>query len=144
MTERGSKHPCWKGGRIIINGYIAIWKLDHPFASLKGYVYEHRLIYEQYYNCCLLPWIVIHHIDGNIQNNKIENLRPMLRGQHSLIHNIGNKNSKKDLSNRFCLLCKSKTTLIYKYGYFVWVKYEDGFICNKCRMKVYKNPLSFR
>ena len=46
----------------------------------------HRLIYEDEYNCCLLPYVVLHHIDKNIYNNFIENLEPMYRDQHLVIH----------------------------------------------------------
>ncbi len=142
MTERGEKHPCWKGGKITDgNGYILIWKPDHPFATQRGYVFEHRLIYEEYYNCCLLPFVIIHHINGIIDDNRIENLQPMYRGLHSLIHNVGNKNAKKDIADRICLLCNSKVTYIDKYGCNIWGKYKDGFICNKCRIKVWKKSI---
>lgn len=46
----------------------------------------HRLIYEQYYNCCLLPYIEIHHIDGNHSNNNITNLLPVTAIEHYEIH----------------------------------------------------------
>jgi hypothetical protein len=46
----------------------------------------HRLTYEQYYNCCLLPYIEIHHVDGNSKNNIIENLKPVTALEHYEIH----------------------------------------------------------
>ena len=46
----------------------------------------HRIIYERYYNCCLLPYIEIHHIDGNSKNNAIENLIPVTALEHYEIH----------------------------------------------------------
>ena len=46
----------------------------------------HRIIYEKYYNCCLLPYIEIHHIDGNSKNNVIENLKPVTAIEHYEIH----------------------------------------------------------
>jgi hypothetical protein len=46
----------------------------------------HRLTYEQYYNCCLLPYIEIHHVDGNSKNNIIGNLKPVTALEHYKIH----------------------------------------------------------
>ena len=33
----------------------------------------HRKIYEDYYQICLLPYIEIHHVDGNHKNNHNDN-----------------------------------------------------------------------
>ena len=46
----------------------------------------HRIIYEKHHNCCLLPYIEIHHIDGNSKNNVIENLKPVTAIEHYEIH----------------------------------------------------------
>ena len=46
----------------------------------------HRIIYERHYNCCLLPYIEIHHVDGNSKNNAIENLKPVTALEHYEIH----------------------------------------------------------
>jgi HNH endonuclease len=87
MKMRGDKHPMWKGGIKHIEGYVMLLKPDHPFATQQGYVKEHRLIYEQYYNCCLLPWIDIHHINNIKDDNRIENLKVMTRSEHGRHHN---------------------------------------------------------
>ena len=46
----------------------------------------HRIIYEKHYNCCLLPFIEIHHVDGNHSNNDITNLKPVTALEHYEIH----------------------------------------------------------
>ena len=46
----------------------------------------HRNIYEDYYQICLLPYIEIHHVDGNHNNNAIENLQPVTALEHYEIH----------------------------------------------------------
>jgi hypothetical protein len=46
----------------------------------------HRIIYEKHYNCCLLPFIEIHHVDGNHTNNDITNLKPVTALEHYEIH----------------------------------------------------------
>lgn len=69
-----NQHPAWKGGRIAYNGYIITSKPEHPFANKMGYVREHRLIYEQKLGRYLKRHEVIHHINGNKTDNRIENL----------------------------------------------------------------------
>jgi hypothetical protein len=46
----------------------------------------YRNLYEQHHNCCLLPYIEIHHIDGNHKNNSIENLMAVTSREHYEIH----------------------------------------------------------
>lgn len=82
QSESGNKHYNWRGGRQIHNGYIISYKPDHPFADHHGYVREHRLIYEESRNCCLLSWIHIHHLDENRLNNTWYNLKPLTRSEH--------------------------------------------------------------
>ena len=48
----------------------------------------HRHIYENYHKCCLMPYIEIHHIDGNHKNNNIENLMPVTVQEHYEIHKL--------------------------------------------------------
>jgi hypothetical protein len=76
----GEKHWNWKNGTGTWNGYKNI-KVTN-----KKYKREHREIYNKYYNCELLSYVVLHHIDGNKFNNEISNLQPMYRKQHCIIH----------------------------------------------------------
>ena len=87
----------------------------------------HRLIFEDYYRCCLLPNTVIHHKDSNKLNNKIENLELMSKTEHTTLHNIGNQYCKdKQFSLEHKLhLSKSRN----KTGYY------RVYIENNSRMK---------
>lgn len=75
-NQYGSNNYNYKGGYLDKKGYLCIGRKNNK---------AHRRIYEEYYNCCLLPWIDIHHIDGNKLNNDITNLKPITHSQHSLL-----------------------------------------------------------
>lgn len=130
--------PNWKGGRYLgKDGYWNIYYPNHVFAQSDGYVKEHRLIYEQYHNCILLPYTVVHHIDDNRQNNVISNLKPLYRGQHITHHKKGKESIRLDMSNRKCLLCSNNTTYLRTRDKRPrWHLYKNGFICGLCYYKV--------
>jgi hypothetical protein len=84
-TERWI-HPNWKDGRkLSSHGYVLVYHPKHRSAK-RGYVSEHRLVYETFHQCCLLRWGVVHHKDGNRQNNHISNLEGMTQAMHTRIH----------------------------------------------------------
>ncbi|MCJ7791874.1 MAG: HNH endonuclease [Dehalococcoidia bacterium] len=72
----GSDSPAFKGGRKIRkDGYILVLAHKHPYASIDGYVLEHRLIMEKHLGRYLKPTEVVHHIDGNTSKNAFDNLK---------------------------------------------------------------------
>ena len=76
-----------KSGRIInTQGYILIHKPEHPFCTRDGYVREHRLVMEKHLNRILEPNEVVHHINGIVYDNRIENLELMSKLQHHQHH----------------------------------------------------------
>ncbi len=71
----GNKHPNWKGGKVKMgHDYIQIYNPTHPYANVKHYVLEHRLVMEKHIGRILLPTEVVHHINGIVDDNRIENL----------------------------------------------------------------------
>lgn len=66
----GDKHSSWKGGRFIASdGYVHI-----HLGSPRKYRKEHFLVIEESIGRPLTSKEVIHHIDGDKQNNRIDNL----------------------------------------------------------------------
>ena len=70
-------------------GYQKIYEPSHFLAGKDGYVYEHRFVYSksnrQVKLCEMcgveITWKTVHidHIDNNVKNNEIDNLRPLCR-----------------------------------------------------------------
>lgn len=76
FAHAGENNPRWKGGRKThSDGYILLLRPGHPFADKYGYVQEHRLVMEELLDRFLRPEEVVHHINGDPADNRIENLR---------------------------------------------------------------------
>ena len=73
LSKLKEKNYNWKGGKYLNRGYLLIYAPGHPF-NHKKYVPEHRLVMEYKIKRYLKPTEIVHHIDGNKVNNRIENL----------------------------------------------------------------------
>jgi len=75
----GEKHPRWKGGKP---------QKDAPRIKVNGKkVYVHRIIMAEHIGRDLLPSEVVHHINGDNQDNRVENLRLYANtGEHTRYH----------------------------------------------------------
>lgn len=71
----GENNPSWNGGRHKDkDGYILIYKPEHPNADAHDCVREHRLIMEQFLGRYLTPEEVVHHEEEK-NDNRIEKLK---------------------------------------------------------------------
>ena len=58
----------------MMKGYVRILCPESPMADIDGYVFEHRLVMEEYLGRYLEREEVVHHINGDKMDNRIENL----------------------------------------------------------------------
>lgn len=89
LYEKGESHPRWNGGKIVnTQGYVLVRCEGHPRAMTEGqYVREHILVMEQHLGRYLKQDEYVHHINGNKQDNRIENLQKVSHAEHNAIHN---------------------------------------------------------
>lgn len=78
---RMEKSPSWRGGRSITRGYIRLYLPDYMSSMDDGYILEQRYIMEKHLGRQLKKGEVVHHINGDTEDNNIENL--MLFKNHS-------------------------------------------------------------
>lgn len=74
----------------LLNNYRVLFIPDHPSAmesdNWVGWVYEHIVIMERELGRKLESNEVVHHLDGDRTNNRIENLLVLDRGQHTKLY----------------------------------------------------------
>lgn len=68
------------------DGYIKVYCPDHPHHTKDGYVMEHILVMEKAIGRHLKPDEVVHHINKDRKDNRIENLQLMTFKEHASFH----------------------------------------------------------
>lgn len=95
----GERHPLWNGGIQSVHGYLYAHMPDHPSADYKGRVRVHRLTMEQHIGRYLTDEEVVHHINEDVSDNRIENL--MLFANHAEHKKWEDRHRSRDGFGRF-------------------------------------------
>ena len=87
-APRASRQHRWKpGGQVASNGYVKVRVgKGHPLADPNGYAYEHLVVWCSAGNERPSKGWVIHHLNHDKTDNRIENLQAMPRGRHNAEH----------------------------------------------------------
>jgi hypothetical protein len=85
--KSGTHNPRWKGGEFISEGRVFVYAPTHPFPNRnKTYVLRYRLAMEAHLGRYLDPSEIVHHINGNMMDDRIENLQVMTNTEHMRLH----------------------------------------------------------
>ena len=111
----GERNPHWRGG--VRQGkddyrYMTVYP-DHPFIGMAGKVFthgkyrysiaEHRLVMAKHLGRLLLPWELVHHLNGIRDDNRIENLE-LLKSSKEHLPSMNVQRLVKELRARVTLL----------------------------------------
>ena len=80
-----------KDKRYRHDGYVQVRCPGHPCAERWGWFLEHRLVMEKMLGRYLNDNELVHHIDGNRENNDISNLQLVTAGEHKRTYRDGFK-----------------------------------------------------
>ena len=89
LGRRGAMNGRWSGGTIGDgHGRVLVYSPNHPNPSWCGsHVYRYRLVMEKHLGRFLLPDEVVHHRNGVVNDDRIENLELMTQSVHAKRHN---------------------------------------------------------
>lgn len=91
----GTNNYNWRGGRRLVKeGYISVFAPNHPNCHKDRTMYEHQLVMEEHIGRLLKKNEVVHHINGDRSDNRIENLMLLTNSDHAKLHALL-KRSKK-------------------------------------------------
>ena len=86
FAGKPENHNHWRGGIKILNQYVYLYRPDHPNAHASGYVKRSTLIVSEMLGRPLKPNELVHHIDGNRQNDTKRNFLVCTRAYHMSLH----------------------------------------------------------
>lgn len=120
VAKRGRVHCSVNCQRpkvsIHSDGYRQLWMPDHPNAHLNGYILEHRFVMAESIGRPLRNDEVVHHRNGDKQDNRLENLQILSHAEHSKFHN---GNGRWSIALDACIECGSSQRKHHARGYCI-------------------------
>ena len=80
--RKNKEHPT------TTDGYALAYAPNHPNARYGGYILKHRLMIEESIGRILKDNEVVHHINRDKLDNRVENLQILSPEEHSKLHNF--------------------------------------------------------
>lgn len=117
--RKSSGHYRWSAGsKLASNGYVKVRVgVGHPLADPNGMAYEHLLVWVAAGNQRPNDKQIIHHINEDKTDNRIANLRLMLRSDHSQMHgNAISDAAVKSIREEYASGLGDMQSLAAKYG----------------------------
>ena len=122
----------WDIKKIIKTGdYRNAVVKDHPKANKYGYIALHRVVMENYHNRLLADNEVVHHINHNKLDNRIENLMVMSINEHVRLH----KSTGRTTVNLKCPWCGSLFSREKRQTHLIKTKNKFTCCSRKCNGK---------
>jgi len=137
--KRGDK-IAWKGGQFVNDeGYVMVYKPDHPMAYTNGYALEHRLVMAEKLGKMLESHEIVHHKNEDRIDNRKENLTLTSssghRGMHE--HSRGYSEAEKNII-RETYLTVSQDKILLKLPNRTWLGIKQK--ANAMRLSRPKGP----
>lgn len=122
LREKAAKvREEWRDRPYVRRGYVyLLLPKKHKFYCMvrqNGYILEHRLVMAEHLNRALKADEIVHHINGNKADNRLENLEILSRSVHANLHKKGFEQGYRDGQNaRILELEKQVAELKRKLG----------------------------